>query len=376
MQSYLSLAGTEAFAGPDASLNIYSPVMEAHQKNADGNMIISEYCRRLFQAPKDFEAISYQSQINQAYCIQTGVDHFRRSWPFCAGSIVWQVCFHPPAHRRTLPPSLSLRPLTHTLTIFQPRQTFPQLNDCWPCASWSSLEYGGRWKALHYAAKRFNSPLTISVVHHGKETAGVCNIIQRSPETGIFTLFYSSLGPSDPVPATLHWTLLNVVTSIATRNGTIPITALPDTSKKLTTLDLRESLPGRAATQHVLLARLLSPAGETISSATSWPCAPRFCELQPPAIELKTTVTPPNTISVRVTAIAFAPFVHMDLRPARVEGPVDRYNPPPADRWSDNFFDLEPRHPKTVVLTLAAGGEPVDALQRLQARSLLDSYMS
>jgi beta-mannosidase len=95
MQSYLSLAGTRSFAGADASLNIYSPMMEAHQKNSGGNMIISEYCRRLFQAPKDFEAVSYQSQINQAYCVQTGVEHFRRSWPFCAGSIFWQVscCF-------------------------------------------------------------------------------------------------------------------------------------------------------------------------------------------------------------------------------------------------------------------------------------------
>ena len=37
-----------------------------------------------------------------------------------------------------------------------------QLNDCWPVASWSSIDYYGRWKALQYYARRFYAPILVS----------------------------------------------------------------------------------------------------------------------------------------------------------------------------------------------------------------------
>lgn len=42
-----------------------------------------------------------------------------------------------------------------------------QLNDCWPVISWASIDYCGRWKALHYYAKRFFAPLMISCQEEG-----------------------------------------------------------------------------------------------------------------------------------------------------------------------------------------------------------------
>ena len=46
-----------------------------------------------------------------------------------------------------------------------------QINDCWPVISWSSIDYWGRWKALHYYAKRFFAPVMISCEEESWMTA-------------------------------------------------------------------------------------------------------------------------------------------------------------------------------------------------------------
>ena len=99
--------------------NIFSEVMESHQKNGLANTKIFSYISGYYKYPKDMESIAYISQILQLKAIQYGVEHWRRNWGRCMGSIYWQ------------------------------------LNDCWPVASWASIDYYGRWKALHYGAKRF-----------------------------------------------------------------------------------------------------------------------------------------------------------------------------------------------------------------------------
>ena len=107
--------------------NIFSKVMESHQKNSDANGKILYYISDTFQYPKDFSSLLYISQVLQALAIQYGVEHWRRNRGRCMGAIYWQ------------------------------------LNDCWPVASWSSIDYYGRWKLLHYAAKKFFAPRMISV---------------------------------------------------------------------------------------------------------------------------------------------------------------------------------------------------------------------
>jgi beta-mannosidase len=85
-----------------------------------------------FRMPKDFPSLVYLSLILQAEGIRYGVEHWRRNRDRVSGTLIWQ------------------------------------LNDCWPVASWASLDYFGRWKALHYAAKRFYAPLLLSVADYGK----------------------------------------------------------------------------------------------------------------------------------------------------------------------------------------------------------------
>jgi beta-mannosidase len=100
--------------------------MQAHQKNKGGNERILTYMLREYREPKDFESFVYLSQVQQAEIIKIGAEHLRRQRPRTMGSIYWQ------------------------------------LNDCWPVASWASIDYYGRWKALHYYARRFYDDVLIS----------------------------------------------------------------------------------------------------------------------------------------------------------------------------------------------------------------------
>jgi beta-mannosidase len=125
-QSFPEMATVESFTTPQDRANIFTPVMQAHQKNNEGNSIIHDYMLRDYGEPKDFASFLYASQVLQAEGIKIGAEYFRRSRPETMGSIFWQ------------------------------------LNDCWPVASWSSIDYTGRWKALQYYAKRFYAPVLAS----------------------------------------------------------------------------------------------------------------------------------------------------------------------------------------------------------------------
>ncbi|MHA1701504.1 MAG: beta-mannosidase [Promethearchaeota archaeon] len=114
---------------PTDQFDFFSPMMENHQKNSAGNKKILDYMKKRFEIPPEFENQVILSQITQAEAIQYGVEHWRRNRNdfHCMGALFWQ------------------------------------LNDCWPVASWSSLDYYGRWKALHYFAKRFYQNVFASI---------------------------------------------------------------------------------------------------------------------------------------------------------------------------------------------------------------------
>jgi beta-mannosidase len=125
-QSFPEMRTVESFTLPEDRNGIFTAVMLAHQKNNEGNSIIQDYIARDYPKPKDFASFLYVSQVLQAEGIKIGAEHFRRSRPQTMGSIFWQ------------------------------------LNDCWPVASWSSIDYFGRWKALQYYARRFYAPILVS----------------------------------------------------------------------------------------------------------------------------------------------------------------------------------------------------------------------
>ena len=126
-QSYPSMDVIRRFADP-ADWNIAAPVMESHQKNAGGNARIAETMFRYFRFPNTFEDFVWLSQLQQALAIKTAVTHWRSLKPHCMGALYWQ------------------------------------LNDTWPCCSWSSLDHGGGWKLLHHFARGFYAPVTVVAV--------------------------------------------------------------------------------------------------------------------------------------------------------------------------------------------------------------------
>lgn len=129
-QSFPSIKTVESFTLPE-DRNVFSYIMEKHQRNASANGKIMNYMEQTFLYPNDLDTLIYASQLLQGEAIRYGVEHFRRNRGRCMGAIYWQ------------------------------------LNDCWPVASWASIDYFGRWKALHYYAKRFFAPLMISCEEEG-----------------------------------------------------------------------------------------------------------------------------------------------------------------------------------------------------------------
>lgn len=119
--------------------------MEFHQRSGVGNSVINEMFSRYFRLPEGFENTLYLSQVQQAWAIKFGVEYWRSLRPYCMGTIYWQ------------------------------------LNDNWPVASWSSLDFGGKWKLLHYAAKRFYAPLIVTCAQKSEDDFSLC-IVNDSPE--------------------------------------------------------------------------------------------------------------------------------------------------------------------------------------------------
>ena len=130
-QSFPCLKTVKTFA-EEEDLNIFSRVMEMHQRNVAANGKILNYLSATYRYPECFENLLYASQLLQADAIRYGVEHFRRWRGRCMGAVVWQ------------------------------------LNDIWPVASWASIDYYGRWKALHYAEKKMFAPVMISCEEIGE----------------------------------------------------------------------------------------------------------------------------------------------------------------------------------------------------------------
>lgn len=117
----------------EKDLNLMSPVMEAHQKCEAGNEKLMYYLAQMVHYPYSFENLVYATQLVQADAIRLNVEQMRRHRGICMGSLYWQV------------------------------------NDCNPVISWSSIDYFGRWKALHYYARKFYAPIICSIDDSDKD---------------------------------------------------------------------------------------------------------------------------------------------------------------------------------------------------------------
>lgn len=135
-QAFPSLKTIETFTDDPKDFNAFSYIMDKHQRSGSANGTFMRYLSQSYLYPGNFADFIYATQLLQGDAIRYGVEHFRRNRGRCMGTVYWQ------------------------------------LNDCWPVISWSSIDYTGRWKALHYYARRFFAPLLISAAEEGFLTAG------------------------------------------------------------------------------------------------------------------------------------------------------------------------------------------------------------
>src|SRR5512146_1992939 len=269
-QSFPEMRTIRQFAEPK-DLDLLSPVMQEHQKNAGGNERIRTYLLREYHEPKDFESFIYVSQVLQAEAIKVGAEHLRRQRPRVMGSLYWQ------------------------------------LNDCWPVASWASIDYYGRWKALQYYARRFYNDLLVSPF----EVDGIISAFVVSDKL-------------QAMPAELRVRVMDFSgKQIFENKQTISV---PELSSKLYATFKREDLLKGTDAQHAFAAFDLSVGGKVVSRNLMMFDITRNLALPVPKIQSE-IAGGDGEYSLKLQSAVLARHVYLSFGDADVT-------------LSDNYFDL------------------------------------
>ncbi|MFH1569557.1 MAG: glycoside hydrolase family 2 protein, partial [Gemmatimonadota bacterium] len=290
--------------------NITSYVMEHHQRSGIGNSTIVDYLLSWFRLPTAFDMTLWLSQILQGMAIKYAVEHWRRAMPRGMGTLYWQI------------------------------------NDCWPVASWSSIDSLGRWKALHYMARRFYAPVLISGLEDAARGTVEIHVTSdlRQRRRGV-----------------VRWRLTDAAGRLL-RHGSAPCAVAPRRNQQVARLDLAAEVARRGA-RDLLLWLELEVDGEVVSTNFVSFARPKHLELEDPG--LRTTVRARQDGAFEVTLRARRPALWAWLELADADA-----------RYSDGFVHLAPGAAAAIEVRPA---EPMDAAtfkSRLRARSLWDTYQA
>jgi beta-mannosidase len=300
-------------------------VMENHQKNGGGNATMLHYMAQRYRYANGYANLAYLSQLNQAYCMKVGIEHFRHRTPHTMGAIYWQ------------------------------------LNDCWPVASWSSLEFGGRWKALHHEARRFFAPSLLYLRTTGDVEIGRYNEIFNSIASYDILTVHDA---PEPRAAKLRWSMRTLDGKILGTDHTRDVTLEPGQVVKHASCGHSEAGTALSREQVYLRAELLDAAGKILSRQTAFFTVPRFIEFSDPKITWALKANgEANTAELTISSATLAPAVWVNFGPHDV-------------RLSDNWFDLHAGEPRTITARLPRG-TTIEALRAaLNVTSLWHSYQS
>jgi beta-mannosidase len=303
-QSFPQIETVETYTVPEDH-DIKSPVMLAHQRHPRGNQLIREYMLRDYPEPKDFESFLYVSQVLQAEGIRVGAEHLRRIMPHNMGSLYWQI------------------------------------DDCWPVASWSSIDYTGRWKALQYYARRFYSELLLSP-HEENGSLNFYIVSDRPQATG----------------AQLNVSLLDFAGhTLWTEQKTIDVAGL--NSKSYLAVPLSTMLEGKDRKGVFVLAELLV-GGKRVSSNHHFFEPYKNLAVQRPQISADAVRTPTG-FKVTLSSDKFARAVYLAAGKQ-------------AGFFADNYFDLIPGKKVEVEFRSAAAITAREFRDQLRVRSMADAF--
>jgi len=285
-QSFPEPRTVEGYA-PEDQMALESDVMLSHQKNGRGNQLIKAYMDQYMREPKDFRSFLLMSQALQAEGVGRAFEAHRRRKPYCMGTLYWQM------------------------------------NDCWPVASWSGMDYHGRWKALHYAARRQFRDTAVSV---------------EQADGGL--KFYVINDLRTPVAGELRIRLTDFA-GAERKSWTVPVRVAAGEAAVVHEAAEADVLDGVRREEAVLTATLAA-GGEPLDEKRVYFVDGKSLPLAPVAVRV-VPISDDDGHAFAVTADKFARHVRLF---AEAEG-----------MFSDNDFDLLPGETKVVRFYARSGGE-------------------
>lgn len=280
-ESLPDLKTIETFAKPQ-DYSLTSAVFNAHQKCNSGNMKMAYYITSRFRLPKRFEDYIYLSQICQEECVRDATEHWRRNRGRCNGSVWWQF------------------------------------NDCWPVCSWASVDYYGNYKALQYAARHFNAPVTVSLEDTKEEVKIFCINDTRAAVSA----------------CSVQYRLLDFDGNLLTSGNSDVLDLEPLKSKHISTLKVSELQKFGSLQSAVLVVELLQSDHTVLSCRTLLFDAEK--NLQLPKTDVHMAVKIENgQAEYTLTAKKYTRFLQI-------------YSKTNTEPFSDNYFDLLPGVSKTI----------------------------
>jgi len=303
-QSFPSLESLAPVLGEE-DYNVTSRIMEYRQRSGRGNLNMIQHASRWFRMPDGFANFVYVSQVLQALSLKTGIEHWRRLKPQCMGAIYWQI------------------------------------NDIWQGPSWSSLEYDGRWKMLHYYARHFFAPVLVSAYEDGEALQVWVTSDERERVSGRLEV------------ALWSWTGERL--SVETQS--FEIDALG--SAAVWTKGLEELLEGAGEPRECFVTMAADLGGREIQNV-HFLSPLKHAELPRATVTLEVAERGAREFAVTVTTDAAAPFVFLSTRS--------------AGRFSDNGMVMLPG--EKLGLTFHAWEDvTADELREsLSVKTLRDSY--
>lgn len=295
--------------------HIDSAVMKSHQKHPRGNSLIRQYMKTEYHDPKDFESFLYLSQVQQALGLKIAFEAHRSAMPFCMGTLYWQF------------------------------------NDCWPVASWSGIDYYGRWKALHYQAQRCFKPIAVFVDESDEKLQ--VNIVCDKRESSQLLLTERLM----TLDGQLLWSQNNVVDTS------------PNANEVYSSNSIDTFLAGADKTNIVFVACLREidskdKMGEVISEAMHYFTATKDLKLSNATLTMHKSVVD-NQIKLSLSADSLMRQVYVSIE--ELNG-----------NFSDNFFDLLPQQSKQVSIpTEGKTAQEVSLLlEKIRIVSIVDTYQN
>ena len=297
-QSYPEARSIEAFTAPgDRSLSNW--MMDYHQRSGPGNKTIFNYLLDWFQEPADFTSALLLTQLIQGLCIEVAADHARRIQGQMDGLLYWQI------------------------------------NDLWPGATWSSIDVYGRWKALHYLAKRFFEAVHVSLLEDGETDKMHVHVSNQRPEVFTGTLIWKMLTMKGDVVA--QGTEAVRIPSQA--NAEVAVVDCGDQRRAGGAARLPLEIRGHRnipmeGDRDLLVFAVLQEDGQEVSRNLAGFAKPKYWALQDPEISWELCEAS-GTVCMDLTASACAPWTWVSLADADA-------------RFSDNVFHLVPGHPRRI----------------------------